>query len=129
MNIKNKFEIGDEVYYPSADLRTSRLLKAEITGILVSNDKDGVESIVYQTGQSYGVGQEDMFKTAGPAKRRLIKILTEKRDTITTDIKDAIKKIKDMKPSEITLDLTNQYEESEGVEEIKDQDDSPADPV
>ena len=36
MKISNKFNLGDIVYYPAADLRMSRLIKAPVTGIVVT---------------------------------------------------------------------------------------------
>lgn len=106
MKISNKFNIGDIVYYPSADLRSAKILKSAITGIVITG-----EDYVYQTGQSYGVGEEDMFKTAKPAKRRLMKILQEKKKEIAKEIDEAVKKINGMKTEELIQDLTPKDEE------------------
>jgi hypothetical protein len=122
VKITNKFNLGDIVYYPSADLRNAQVIKAEVTGIVVTTIEDEVK-IVYQTGQSYGVSQEDMFKTAGPAKRRLIKVLKEKQKEIDKDISEAIKKIKGLDVKEILIDITpqeNEEEEEETTEEASE---------
>lgn len=110
MKISNKFNLGDVVYYPAADLRIARIFKSRITGIIVTN-MDGKQEIIYQTGQSYGVGEEDVFKTAKPAKRRLIKILQEKKKKIAGDIEKAIEKVVDAKTQDLVYDLTAQDEE------------------
>ena len=60
MEISNKFNLGDTVYYPSADLRAARVFKSVVTGIVITNIDDKQE-VIYQTGQSYGVSEEDMF--------------------------------------------------------------------
>ena len=120
MKITNKFNLGDVVYYPSADLRNAQVIKAEVTGVVVTTIDDKV-TIVYQTGQSYGVSEDDMFKTAGPAKRRLIKVLKEKQDEINDDIKAAIKKIKEIDVQEILIDITPQEDEEEEKEETTEE--------
>jgi len=109
MKISNKFNLGDIVYYPAADLRMISIMKSAVTGIVVTMI-DGKESVIYQTGQSYGVVEEDMFKTAKPAKRRLIKILQEKKKTIAKDIEAAIKKTEAAKTEELVQDLTEKDE-------------------
>jgi len=118
MKISNKFNLGDIVYYPAADLRMSRLIKAPVTGIVVTV-LDGKETVIYQTGQSYGVSEEDMFKTAKPAKRRLIKILQEKKKEIAKDIEKTIKKVDATKTEELVLDLTGKEEIQNKDEESK----------
>lgn len=105
MKISNKYNLGDTVYYPSADLRAARIFKSVVTGIVITNIDDKQE-VIYQTGQSYGVSEEDMFKIAKPAKRRLIKIMQEKKKQIAKDIDEAIKKVGDMKTDELVYDLT-----------------------
>lgn len=116
MKISNKFNIGDTVYYPAADLRTGRVFKSQVTGITIT-EIDGKLEVIYQTGQSYGVSEEDMFKIAKPAKRRLIKIMQEKKKEIAKDIDNAIKVINDTKTDELVYDLTTQDEE---IQETKD---------
>lgn len=116
MEISNKFKLGDVVYYPSADLRAARVFKSAVTGIIVTN-VDGKQGIIYQTGQSYGVSEEDMFRTAKPAKRRLIKILQEKKKAIAKDIEDAIKKVGDTKTIDLVYDLTAVEEPNEETNE------------
>lgn len=120
MKITNKFNLGDVVYYPSADLRNAQVIKAEVTGVVVTTIEDKV-TIVYQTGQSYGVSEDDMFKTAGPAKRRLIKVLKEKQKEIDKDISEAIKKIKEIDVQEILIDITPQENEEEEKEETTEE--------
>lgn len=116
MKISNKFNIGDVVYYPAADLRSARILKAEITGIVV-RDNEGKTEVIYQTGQSYGVSPEDVFKTQRPAKRRLIRILEEKREEIAKEIDEAISKINEMDIKELVFDITAKDEEPQETEE------------
>ena len=118
MKISNKFNLGDIVYYPAADLRMISIMKSAVTGIVVTMI-DGKESVIYQTGQSYGVTEEDMFKTAKPAKRRLIKILQEKKKTIAKDIEAAIKKTEAAKTEELVQDLTVKDEEPIVTEEAE----------
>lgn len=110
MKISNKFNIGDIVYYPAADLRMARLYKAAVTGITITT-LEGKTELIYQTGQSYGVAEEDMFKIAKPAKRRLVKILQDKKKDIVKDIDGAIKKIEATKTNELVFDLTAKDEE------------------
>lgn len=105
MEISNKFKLGDVVYYPSADLRAAKIFKSVVTGIVITN-LDGKEALIYQTGQSYGVDEADMFRTAKPAKRRLLKILQEKKKAIGKDIEEAIKKVDAMKTVDLVYDLT-----------------------
>ena len=104
------------MYYPAADLRMTSIMKSAITGIIVTMI-DGKETVVYQTGQSYAVSEEDMFKTAKPAKRRLIKILQEKKKVIAKDIDAVIKKTEAAKTEELVRDLTAKVEVEE-IEEI-----------
>ena len=110
MEISNKFNLGDTVYYPSADLRAARVFKSVVTGIVVTSIDDKQE-VIYQTGQSYGVSEEDMFKIAKPAKRRLVKIMRDKKKQIAKDIEEAIKKVNDTKTEELVYDLTAKDEE------------------
>jgi len=110
VNITNRFNIGDVVYYPAADLRAARIFKAAITGIIIRETEGKVE-LIYQTGQSYGVSEEDMFKTAKPAKRRLIKILQEKKKEVAKDIDGAVKTVDGTKTEELVYDLTAKNEE------------------
>ena len=110
MKISNKFNLGDTVYYPAADLRAARIFKSTITGIIIT-EVDGEREIVYQTGQSYGVSEEDVFKTAKPAKRRLVKILEEKKKEIAKDIDKVIKAVEDAKTQDLVYDLTARDEE------------------
>jgi hypothetical protein len=110
MEIKNKYNIGEVIYYPTADLRTAKVLKSKITGVLVTEVDDEL-TIVYQTGGSYGVAQEDAFKTAKPAKKRLVKIMKEKKEEIDKDIENAIKTVKDRDIKELVVDTTEDEEE------------------
>ena len=115
MQITNKFNLGDIVYYPAADLRSGKVLKSVVTGIVVT-EVDGKVDIIYQTGQSYAVSQEDMFKTAKPAKRRLIKIMQDKKKDIAKDIDESIKTIDKTGLDELVINLIPQDEETQDVE-------------
>lgn len=120
MKITNKFNLGDIVYYPAADLRSGKVLKAEVTGIVITEVDDKID-IIYQTGQSYAVSQGDMFKTAKPAKRRLLAIMKEKKQEIAKDIDEAIKTIDKTNLDELIVDLLPQEdEETEDVETIEE---------
>lgn len=110
MRIKNKYNLGDEIYYPAADLRASRIFKGVVTGIVVQ-EEDGKEIIAYQAGQAYAVRERDSFKRPKGAIKRLIEILEEKKGEIVQDIDEAIAKVKEMEKEDIIFDLTAQYEE------------------
>lgn len=116
MKVLNKFDLGDVVYYPAADLRESKVIKSEITGILYTV-LDGKEEIIYQTGMSYGVAAEDVFKTARSAKKRLIKILQEKKKSIDKDINETIKKVEATKPKDLVDSLLMEDYEEKQTEE------------
>jgi restriction endonuclease Mrr len=60
-----------------------------------------------------------MFKTAKPAKRRLIKILQEKKKEIAKDIEKTIKKVDATKTEELVYDLTEKEEVQNKDEEQK----------
>ena len=117
MKISNKFNIGDTVYYPSADLRAARIFKSVVTGIVITNIDDK-QVVIYQTGHSYGVSEEDMFKIAKPAKRRLVKIMQDKKKQIAKDIDEAIKKVNDTKTEELVYDLTAKDETKDEEQEV-----------
>lgn len=118
MEISNKFNLGDVVYYPAADLRMAKIFKSAVSGIVVT-EIDGKVETIYQTGQSYGVSAEDMFRTAKPAKRRLLKILQEKKKDIAKDLDKAMKTIDATKTDELVYDLTEKEDDTtETPEEI-----------
>lgn len=112
MKIKNKFNLGDVIYYPSVDLRSSRVFKGKITGIIIQK-LDGKEVIGYQAGQPYAVIEEDASKQAKRAIKRLVEIIKDKKKEIEKDMDKAIKQIKDSDPDDLIYDLTAQYEEAE----------------
>jgi len=60
-----------------------------------------------------------MFKTAKPAKRRLIKILQEKKKEIAKDIEKTIKRVDATKTEELVYDLTEKEEVQNKDEEQK----------
>lgn len=120
MKINNRFEIGDVVFYPSADLNRATLLKAVVTGLSIYKT-EGKLMWAYQTGGTYGVREEDMFKTAKPAKRRLIQILKEKKTNISKNIDEAVKLLDAKKTDEIIYDTTVQYATQE-TDESQDMD-------
>jgi Ribonuclease G/E len=104
MKINNKFDIGETVVYPAADLGHPRLMESEITGVSLwvnDVDDDEKETIVYRTKDSYGVTQKHMAKTAKTAKKKLLDMMKDKEKQITKQVREAIKAVEDMSPKEL----------------------------
>jgi predicted hydrocarbon binding protein len=116
MRIKNKYKLGEEIFYPAADLRASRVFRGEITGIVVQ-EEEGEEIVAYQAGQAYAVRESDSFEKPEKAIERLVEILEEKKQEIIEDIDGAIVKIKEMEQDDIIFDLSAQYEEAQNAVE------------
>lgn len=97
MIISNKLNLGDVVYYPASDLRLARIIKDTVTAIMVVQEK-GKRVVAYQTNTSqYGIKSEDIFKTAGPARKRLLNILSESKKKMIGDFDKAIKNVSEAK--------------------------------
>jgi hypothetical protein len=104
MKINNKFELGETIFYPAADLGSPRLIESEITGVsLWVNDTDEEESetIVYRTKHSYGVTQKHVAKSARTAKKKLLDMMKQKEKDINKQVKEAIKAVDEMSPKEL----------------------------
>lgn len=103
MEINNKFNIGDVVFYPGADMRMARVIKSVVTGFKVTKEKEDI-NLVYITEDSYGVKESDLFTDADNAKDRLLKIYEENKDRIVDEIEKALKEAKDMPIDELIYD-------------------------
>ena len=99
--MKHKFELGDIVFYPGAELNQATIMKGVITAIIIHNPEGEME-IAYRTGLTYGVPERDCFKTFEPARKRLIQIIKEKEKEMKAEVKTVSKQVKDAKPEDIT---------------------------
>jgi NACalpha-BTF3-like transcription factor len=106
MRIDNKFNIGDSVFYPAADLRSGKLIKSLVTGLLITRVGD-VDEVAYQTKDSaYAIKDTDVFDNVVEAKGRLVEVFKEYRTKVLKSVDDAIKAAKKAKPEEILFDGT-----------------------
>ncbi len=96
MEIKNKFNLGDSVFYPAADLSRAHLHKAEILGITV--DK---KDIFYNTDRSISVPEEQLSSNKSPAKVKLVRRMEERRDKFIVEMNDVIEEVKKKTPDEL----------------------------
>jgi hypothetical protein len=96
MEIKNKFNLGDTVYYPAADLSRAHLHKAEILGITV--DK---KDIFYNTDRSISVPEEQISSNKTPAKVKLVRRMKERRDKFVDEMDSVIKEIEEKSADEL----------------------------
>jgi len=96
MEIKNKFKLGDTVYYPGADLGNPHIIKAEVTGIVV--EKDGVS---YNTLYSFRIPESNITNNKVPAKVKLMKLLKDRQAEIIGNMAEAIETIDKTKAEEL----------------------------
>ena len=115
MKINNKFQIGQSVVYPGADLGNPGIIESTIMGVAYYVE-DEQEIITYRTEHSYGVREEHLAKTKGSAKKKLLKMMQEKKDEINGQINKAIKIIEDTKPIDLINKLPN--EEPNSLSEV-----------
>lgn len=101
MKIKNKFEIGETVYYPGADL--NKIAEGKIEKIIIGED----ELISYGTDAAYGVKESDCSKEPQEAKERLLEMMGEKQERINDQIDKAIEKVNETKPEELLKEPIN----------------------
>jgi len=100
MELNNKFNIGETVFYPGADLGNGLIFKSTITGIKVTQDSpevaehDGALRLIYSTEHSYGVKETDLFTEPDNAKDRLLEIYGENKEKICKQIDDAVTTVK-----------------------------------
>lgn len=117
MKIENKFNIGDVVFYPAADLRSGKLIKSFVTGFLITRVGDQ-EEIAYQTkDSSYAIKDTDVFKGALEAKNRLVEVFKEYKVKVLKSVDDAIKSAKKAKPEDILFDGTVEQNVEASTEE------------
>jgi len=114
MEIKNKFNLGDSVYYPAADLSRAHLHKAEILGITV--DK---KNIFYNTDRSISVPEEQLSSNKAPAKIKLVRRMKERRDKFIEEMNTVIDEIEKKTADELVqigveiMDSITKEEESD----------------
>lgn len=115
MKINNKFEIGQKVVYPGADMGNPTLIESIIVGVSLWVD-EGVETITYRTEFSYGVAEKHLAKTKNGAKKKLLQMMREKEKEIKAQITKAIETIEKTKASDLIQKLPN--EETNALSEI-----------
>lgn len=115
MKINNKYDIGDKVVYPGADLGNPGIIESTITGVAYY-EEDEQEILTYKTEHSYGVREEHVSKSTGKAKKKLIKMMQDKKAEINEQIDNAIKTIEDTKAKELINKLPN--EEPNSLSEV-----------
>ena len=112
MKLDNKYNIGDEVFYPAADLRSGKLIKSVVTGFLIT-EVGGKPEIAYQTKDSaYAIKETDVFDSAFSAKERLVEVFKEYRKKVLESVDKAIKEAKKAKPEDILFDGTVNKDET-----------------
>jgi hypothetical protein len=113
MEIKSKFKLGQEVFYPGADLGNPHIIKAKITGVTADIDK----ATYYNTEYSYRIPEENLRKHKAAAKVRLMNLLEERQNEIIENMKEAIKIVGEKKPQEL-IDRGNEIR-NKGMEDLE----------
>lgn len=116
MKINNKFDIGQKVVYPGADMGNPSIIESTITGVSLWVGEDGTETVSYRTEHSYGVREEHLSKTKNGAKKKLLKMMTDKQKEIQDQIVHAIGLIKDTKAKDLIQKLPN--DETNALSEV-----------
>lgn len=89
MEVKSKFSLGEEVFYPGADLGNPHIIKSKITGVTADIDKN----TYYNTEFSYKIPEENLSKHRNPAKVKLMRLLEERQNEIIENMKTAIETV------------------------------------
>ena len=117
--MKHKYELGDVVFHPGADLNQATIHQGRIMAIIIHNPEGEVE-IAYRTHGAYGVPERDCSKTFEPARKRLLEIVKEKEKEMKVEVKEALKSIKAAKQDDITQ-VDPSLVEHQSIEEGEDE--------
>ena len=101
MKFESKYNIGDVVFYPSADVADIKLLQAPILGVIFMEDEKKKVSISYRTELSYGIPEDVASLTFKEGKKILSKLLNKKIKEMTKGFETAIEEFKKMNDEEL----------------------------
>jgi hypothetical protein len=98
MEIKNKFNIGDTIFYPGAEQENPKVIQATINTLIIKED----ESIVYATDYpTYGIKEEDVFDNKEQAKDKLITMLEQGKEKVNKQYQKLIDETKNKAPRKL----------------------------
>lgn len=102
MKFSHKYELGEEVYYPSADRSRAVVIKDNITAIVFTS-----EGVKYMTPTTqYGLDEKMLSKTFKRGLKNLDLELLQKRDEVVSEIDSIREKLKTVSKNDALYDAT-----------------------